>query len=946
MTTNIRSGNFHLPRLTDSNDFFKWRANSINLIMQKGPDIYDVIMFESPEPPQGTKEHREWHRYNLTAKGLLLSSMSTKLSTMVDHYPTAHQIWQHLEKSFSIKLRYRLEEIETEFNSLRQDKLTIASYAAKIMTMEQSFAIRDANGEIRPVTIVKDKIDKKVEYDDIVDQLKAKEIKLGLHVYGLSQQSRNSVSVFITNGRPKKFNNRSRNFNTQKGNSPPKGKPLEEVVCFKCKQKGHYANRCPNPQKEEGDETVMITDVVNPKLAYSSSDNGYGSANNWIINSASTVHICINKNLFTELSETITPPIQSGSLQHVLACGKGTIKVVANIGHKKTHTLVLKNVFYVPTYAANLISLNLISKVTSISINGSRLIARKGGNIIFKGETRNMLTYLCQPKPEFAALTYGAVSTSIWHQQLGHPGKGRMKQILEVIPEVAKETDMSSGKCHPLQLIHSNVVSKFKDIMPGGHQFAVTFINDYSRFVMVYLMVHKSEVLGHFQETRAILSSRNATFDEELFPFKEQDTPQIENTTTIDIHDEAPQEPVLIHPTPIRAISPNIVHPPSNNAPMFAQEEECVGFPYLTQEERDQGISTPPLEDFICSLSSAIQKELKGEPPLILTLYVDDVLIFAKHKPTVDKSISMLQSKFKMTGGDPVLFILGIQVTSTPMSLHLSQTSHIQHLLTQFGLDNVNIVHTPAIASDIADGVALNANDHSLYCTIIGSILYISTCTQPDIAFAVNRLSCYLASPTDKAMTAAKHLLRYLKGTANYGLLFTKKGTSFPPEEDWGPHLQTYSDADFGGDTATRKSTSGIANTINGMPYSWLSKRQPLVVTSTTYAEYITMAEACKEITWSRQLLAELSFEIHKPTPLYVDNQAAIYLSKDPKDHQRNKHINIKYHFIREKQLDGTIIVTNIPTSRQLADSLTKPLEKVKVSQHRQYLNIYPIQGI
>nr|QBH67592.1 OSJNBb0022P19.2 protein [Ustilago esculenta] len=524
--------------------------------MQKGPDIYDTIMFESLEPPQGTKEHRKWLRYNLTTKGLLLSM---------------HQIWQHLEKSFSTKLRYRLEEIETEFNSLRQDKLTIASYAAKITTMEQSFAIRDANGEIRPVTIVKDKIDEKVEYDNIVDQLKAEEIKLGLH----------------------------------KENNPPKGKPLEEVICFKCKQKGHYANRCPNPRKEEGDETVMITDVVNPNSAYSSSNNGYGSANDWIIDSASTVHICINKNLFTKLSETATPPIQSGSLQHVSACGKGTIKVVADIGHKKTHTLVLKNVFYVPTYAANLISLNLVAKVTSISINGGRLIARKGGNIIFKGETRNMLTYLFQPKPEFAALTYGAVSTSIWHQQLGHPGKGRMKQILEVIPEVAKETDMSSGKCHvckvskshrqpfpnhamtmttePLQLVHSDVVGKFKDIMPGDHQFAVTFIDDYSRFVMVYLMAHKSEVLGHFQETKAILSSRNATFDKELFPFKEQDIPQIEDTTTINIHDEAPQEP-----------------------------EEHVGFPYLTQEERDQEISTPPLEDFICSLSSVTIDNTKG----------------------------------------------------------------------------------------------------------------------------------------------------------------------------------------------------------------------------------------------------------------------------------------------------------------------------------------------
>ncbi|KAF6767306.1 Zinc finger, CCHC-type, partial [Kalmanozyma brasiliensis GHG001] len=339
-------------------------------------------------------------------------------------------------------------------------------------------------------------------------------------------------------------------------------------------------------------------------------------------------------------------------------------------------------------------------------------------------------------------------------------------------------------------------------------------------------------------------------------------------------------------------------------------------------------------------------KTIGQGPPVLLTLYVDDVLIFAKEKRDADNVMEQLRSHFKMTGGDELSYILGIQVQTSSKGTHLSQTSYIRRLLLQFGLQDSNSVTTPINPGvELTGGEQLDEMKHSTYRTIVGSILYIATCTRPDIAFAVQKLSRHLENPTEEAMKAAKHALKYLKGTDTMGLMYSRQRELSIANDDFGKLLETYTDADFAGDTETRKSTTGMINNFAGMPFSWLSKRQGLVTDSTCHAEYVAMHEGVKELTWSRRLLATIGVKIELSSPLLVDNTAAAQLAKDPKFHNRTKHIDVKYHFIREAVEQGMVDVQVISTHDQLADIMTKPLQRVKVVENREGLRIIAPDG-
>jgi len=133
-------------------------------------------------------------------------------------------------------------------------------------------------------------------------------------------------------------------------------------------------------------------------------------------------------------------------------------------------------------------------------------------------------------------------------------------------------------------------------------------------------------------------------------------------------------------------------------------------------------------------------------------------------------------------------------------------------------------------------------------------------------------------------------------------------------------------DADYAGDRDTRSSTTGYVFTLNGGCVTWSSKRQVSVSLSTTEAEFIAASEATKEAIWLRKLLAELGHECIEPTELYIDNQSAIKLSRNPEFHRRSKHIDVRHQFLCEKQRNGEIDTKYVKSAEQIADALTKPL--------------------
>ena len=212
-------------------------------------------------------------------------------------------------------------------------------------------------------------------------------------------------------------------------------------------------------------------------------------------------------------------------------------------------------------------------------------------------------------------------------------------------------------------------------------------------------------------------------------------------------------------------------------------------------------------------------------------------------------------------------------------------------------------------------------------------MIYLAICTRPDISYAVSYLSRFSANPGVPHWKAVKRIFRYLKGTIDLQLVYG-------PE--LGPEIFTaYSDSDYGGSVDTGKSTGGYAITVGHGAVSWSSKLQPLVTLSTTQAEYVAAVEAGKEILWFRNILFEFGYDVSAPSTLYLDNQSAIRVSKNPEHHGRMKHMDIRYFWLRDEVDLGRIKVDYIPSREMVADIFTKALPKESFEILRAKLGLY-----
>ncbi len=184
----------------------------------------------------------------------------------------------------------------------------------------------------------------------------------------------------------------------------------------------------------------------------------------------------------------------------------------------------------------------------------------------------------------------------------------------------------------------------------------------------------------------------------------------------------------------------------------------------------------------------------------------------------------------------------------------------------------------------------------------------------------------FSAKPSEAHLIAAKRILQYLKGTALMGLKYQKGGSN---------ELVGYSDADWAGDLNDRHSTTGNLFMMAGGVLTWLSKKQPVVALSTVEAEYIAVSSATQEAVWLRRLLSSVGAKVAGATVIFEDNQGAIAMSKNPVSHARTKHIDIKFHYIREAVENGSVQLKYCSTEEMLADLLTKPLTKVPFQKFR-----------
>jgi hypothetical protein len=217
--------------------------------------------------------------------------------------------------------------------------------------------------------------------------------------------------------------------------------------------------------------------------------------------------------------------------------------------------------------------------------------------------------------------------------------------------------------------------------------------------------------------------------------------------------------------------------------------------------------------------------------------------------------------------------------------------------------------------------------ENTPYASALGSLMYAMLFTRPDLCYAVGLLSRYQKNPGIEHWKQIKHALRYVKATLDYSLCFNQKDLQ----------LQGYTDADWQGDPDDRKSTSGYLFTIAGGAISWRSKKQDSVAMSSMEAEYIAASEAAKEAVWLKEFLSTLKIidSARKPVMVYCDNQAAIKVSRDPRFHSKSKHIEGRYHYIRDVINRLKLVSLEfLPSVDMVADPLTKPLSQVVFGKH------------
>jgi hypothetical protein len=312
-------------------------------------------------------------------------------------------------------------------------------------------------------------------------------------------------------------------------------------------------------------------------------------------------------------------------------------------------------------------------------------------------------------------------------------------------------------------------------------------------------------------------------------------------------------------------------------------------------------------------------------------VYVDDIILTGSHTSAINELIHTLSRDFPMKDLGDLHYFLGVSVTRVTNGLHLSQSRYISDILTRTKMSTAKPISSPMAAnSSLSKFSGSSFGDITLYRSTVGALQYLSL-TRPDIAFAVSKVSQFMHDPRDIHWSAVKRILRYLKFTIDHGLLIRKCSST---------QLFAYSDADWAGCPDDRKSTSGYCVFLGSNILSWSSKKQPTVSRSSTEAEYKAVANAAAELLWIQALFRDLGVFLQQAPVLFCDNIGATYLTSNPAYHARTKHIEIDYHFVRDRVASKTLVVKFLSSKDQLADALTKPLASHRFHQLKSNLNV------
>lgn len=323
----------------------------------------------------------------------------------------------------------------------------------------------------------------------------------------------------------------------------------------------------------------------------------------------------------------------------------------------------------------------------------------------------------------------------------------------------------------------------------------------------------------------------------------------------------------------------------------------------------------------------------KDGAKMFILVYVDDIIVASASSQAVTTLLRKLGDEFALKDLGDLSYFLGIEVNKVNDGIILTQGKYANDLLKRVNMASCKSVSTPMTVGaklHSAGGTLLGQNDATRYRSIVGALQYL-TLTRPDISFAVNKVCQFLHAPTDEHWAAVKRILRYIKSCTKLGIKIAKTNSLL---------VSAFSDADWAGCLDDRRSTGGFAVFLGTNLISWSARKQPTVSRSSTEAEYKAVANATAEIMWIQTLLREIGVQSPQQAKIWCDNIGAKYLSNNPVFHGRTKHIEIDYHFVRERVARKLLHIDFVSSGDQVADGFTKPLPVKQLENFKHNLNL------
>ncbi|GJR66097.1 putative ribonuclease H-like domain-containing protein [Tanacetum coccineum] len=302
---------------------------------------------------------------------------------------------------------------------------------------------------------------------------------------------------------------------------------------------------------------------------------------------------------------------------------------------------------------------------------------------------------------------------------------------------------------------------------------------------------------------------------------------------------------------------------------------------------------------------------------LLVQVYVDDIIFGSTKKEMSTEFEKLMHDKFQMSSMGELSFFLGLQVKQKSDGIFISQDKYVAEILKKFDFASIKTASTPMETNKplTKDEEAENVDVH-LYRSMIGSLMYL-TASRPDIMFAVCACARFQVTPKTSHLHAVKRIFRYLKGQPKLGLWYPRDSPF---------DLEAFSDSDYAGASLDRKSTTGGCQFLGKRLISWQCKKQTIVANSTTEAEYVAAANCCGQVLWIQNQMLDYGYNLMN-TNIYIDNESTICIVKNPVSHSKTKHIEIRYHFIRDSYEKKLIQVIKIHTDKNVADLLTKAFD-------------------